>query len=71
MSDWIPVTERLPEDDVIVLAYAPSANEPIWPAYLSDEGEVQSHWRWPDGEVIDYTVTHWQLFPEPPEVHRD
>ena len=64
MSQWIPVSERLPEDGVDVLV-----------SWGTPEGELLiAHWRadereWFDDEgkrVPAVGVTHWMPLPEPP-----
>lgn len=58
-TKWIPVTERLPEDDVFVLNCNDHGNIVIgkiiggtwWYKYFSYQGQV----------------THWMPLPEPPE----
>ena len=73
---WIPVTERLPEDDGRYLC----AMDRVAPEYLGGcDREVRimrltgAIWRiprhipnWINGEIMD-KVTHWQPLPEPPK----
>ena len=63
MSEWIPVSERLPEDGSDVLAYMQNSIESrIYPANY-DHGE------WWDciftNKVL--STTHWMPLPEPPK----
>jgi len=65
---WIPVSERLPEDRVTILAAF--NNREILTAkyykYYEGFGSVENYWRiegWHSGNV-----THWMPLPEPPEV---
>lgn len=64
-NEWIPVGGSLPDDDVLVMLCVPEASEPIWPGCLCD-----GRWYWADGTLIamSFRVTHWQPFPELPEV---
>ena len=54
---WIPVTERLPEENTEVLAYRESG--------ISVEFRWNTHWDY--DEFSDYPVTHWMPLPEPPK----
>ena len=65
---WIPVSERLPEDRVTILAAF--NNREILTAkyykYYEGFGSVENYWRiegWHSGNV-----THWMPLPQPPEV---
>lgn len=62
MSEWIPVTERMPDESTRVLAYLPSLRlidvtlyhgGQFWIAEVSTDIEP---------------VSHWMPLPEPPEV---
>lgn len=67
---WIPVTERLPEDDIppgrkMVTVFVCSearraqiASRVYWPE--------KDEWRW--SKMMNNYVTHWMPLPEPPEV---
>lgn len=65
---WIPVTERLPEPFVSVLAYVPSEA----PLPLVHESYIADHERWVcilEGQFWQAgAVTHWMPMPEAPEV---
>lgn len=52
---WIPVTERLPEPDDLVLAYCPVRKE-------TPREIVMRGW------AVMIHATHWMPLPEPPEV---
>ena len=68
---WIPVTERLPEEDgdlYIVTAY----NEEIWwnRVVVVTAEYYRGNWTWNEnGREWDLTdsVTHWMPLPEPPK----
>ena len=54
---WIPVTERLPEENTEALAYRSGniAVEFRWATY------------WENDVLSNYPVTHWMPLPEPPK----
>lgn len=58
---WIPVTERLPDDDTTVMVAIEGGSEPVWLGFL--DGEV---WTGVDAGPFEGTVTHWQPIPEAP-----
>jgi hypothetical protein len=64
MPSWIACTDRLPDEELTVLVYAPAQSEPVWLGYLDD-----GMWRSVDprggSSILD--VTHWMDLPEPPE----
>lgn len=59
---WIPVTERLPEDDTDVLAFCGTTGKFYETAYLC-YGKWFDCW---DGTEI-VCVTHWMPLPTPPK----
>jgi uncharacterized phage protein (TIGR01671 family) len=60
-SQWIPVTERLPEDYEIVLCYDGSHVEPS--TFFGGEFyDMESY----DSHVL-FGITHWMPLPEPPK----
>ena len=78
-SQWIPVTERLPEKDIEVLVFAEGKIEGFFGdtviaiskrydfnIFTDSEGvEVwQSPWQY---FLTDYEITHWMPLPEPPK----
>ena len=63
MSEWIPVSERLPQDDQRVLVWSQSNGLHI--AYL----DWQRQWRDAD-DNYGKKITHWMPLPDPPEVTR-
>jgi hypothetical protein len=61
MNAWIPVTERLPDDEMMVLVAL--TYEDVWAGYR--DGDV---WRYVTADIIaEELVTHWMPMPEPPE----
>jgi hypothetical protein len=61
LCEWIPVAERLPDDDTLVLV-ALSYQE-VWPCFR--DGDV---WRYVSAEIVaEDLVTHWMHLPPPPE----
>ena len=66
MSEWIPVTERLPQIGRNVLMFSTKGR--------CAEGEFDgSGWwqyRW-SAWINSQEVTHWMPLPEPPEENRD
>ena len=70
---WIPVEERLPDHDELVLVIAsgkPKENitldEAVELATLYSDGWCLETWP----EWVGAKVTHWMPLPEPPEVER-
>ena len=58
---WIPVTERLPDEDVRVLVWL-VADNPSKYTRIDTDRRHDSRWvRW------EKYVTHWMPLPEPPE----
>jgi len=66
LSPWISVEDQLPDDDINVLIYVPSANEPVWPGYVSMHHH-EPLWFWDSGAPASHQVTHWMPIPEPPD----
>ena len=54
MGEWIPVSERLPDEEVRVLATDGTD--------VFDSEYMSGNWEWCSD------VTHWMPLPEPPEV---
>jgi hypothetical protein len=64
MPRWIPVSERLPEEDSVVLAFMPEGSElkpEVREMYFVEGEWMNDRGHWPN-------VTHWMPLPEPPEV---
>lgn len=60
--EWIPVSERLPNEGEPVLAFCPMIGTQV--AHVTEEGA----WYWGTSGCLGYTATHWMPLPEPPEV---
>lgn len=58
---WIPVEERLPENDGIYLAY-------LAPMGRSELAKIETHLFYFGAFRTSWRVTHWMPLPEPPEV---
>ena len=61
VSRWIPVTERLPEDDATVLTYKNGIVE-VQKYEKRRNGWICKGWFWSLANV-----THWMPLPEPPK----
>jgi hypothetical protein len=59
IETWVCVTDRLPDCDMTVMIYDPTADEPIWLAYFHG-----STWRVVDG--MPAQPTHWMEMPDIP-----
>ena len=65
-SKWIPVTERLPEGDKVVLCY--KANRGIRFGKLLDATYADGVQAFMDRDrAFAFGVTHWMPLPEPPK----
>jgi hypothetical protein len=73
---WTRAQDRLPDDDITVLAFAEGDSE-FWLLYVvtvdGTDGELLVEWRTvegalatPDGSSGWGPVTHWMHLPEPP-----
>lgn len=64
---WIPVTERLPDADEMVLIYDPTHYKPVWLGYLIGIGDTG---RWYDVDdnyhMTAQAITHWAEIPKGP-----
>lgn len=58
--EWVPVAERLPDDDETVLLYAPEYDEPVWVGWRDGDG-----WRDMNGHPTDGVVA-WAALPAGP-----
>ena len=57
VQQWIPVSERLPEENTAVMTYRESGIEV----------EYRWHKGWDNDEFTPCPVTHWMPLPEPPK----
>lgn len=58
MPQWIPVSERLPDDRVRVLA--------CYDGRVVTAELFEGLWHWIEGKTFTTHVTHWMPLPEPP-----
>lgn len=56
---WIPVTERLPDDEMTVMIATTDCDEPVWLGWHADGG-------WCSVDAVPVRVTHWKPIPEAP-----
>ena len=59
-SDWIPVGDSLPDDELEVLIHAPDCDPDVCVGYHDGD-----HWRNVHAERVG--VTHWMALPLPPK----
>lgn len=62
--NWIPVAKELPDDEMTVLVFSPTENEPIDITFGFHENE---HWYCAKSLHRLSVVTHWMPLPEPPQ----
>ena len=60
-SQWIKVTDRLPEDEEQLVLVIDSLRR----CYVADYEPLHGRWERLDGFYVD--VTHWMPLPEPPK----
>ncbi len=62
MSNWISVTDALPEDEKTVLIFHPETpDEPVWLGYREDGV-------WYSFDAWEVPVSHWMPLPTPPVI---
>jgi hypothetical protein len=65
VGKWIPVTERLPEYDSVVLV---TNGEDVGTGYRYVLGEIGfTGWAVPFADIEEDDVSHWMPLPEPPK----
>lgn len=66
LPQWIPVSERLPEEfaTVLVVISTPSGSHVSFMSRHAQDG----FWQHADGDIDEINVTHWMPLPSPPEV---
>lgn len=62
LPEWIPVTERLPENDDLVLVYFK------WKTFPGGEVDVSAYHPRAERWETTWDITHWMPLPKPPEV---
>lgn len=66
--NWISVKDRMPEDGILVIAYAPSpapfVGRVFEALYQNDDGYYHSE---SNTTMPASFVTHWMPWPKPPE----
>ncbi len=61
---WIPVTERLPEDDTVILGLFMEYSRPQICAFRRyGKGWIEEN----DGDTYHSGITHWMPLPQPPK----
>jgi len=71
-DNWIPVEERLPEDDKEILAHIPDSTAHIQRVRYKEYEERESYVL--NSNLMSYSisdVTHWQPLPTPPQTKKD
>lgn len=65
ISTWIPVTERLPDYDLVVLV---TDGEDVGTGYRYALGETGfTGWAVPFADIEEDDISHWMPLPEPPK----
>ena len=60
---WIACADEMPDDCTSVMTFSPDSSEPVWPGFHDEQ-----RWIGLDSWPMNCLITHWQHFPEPPEV---
>jgi hypothetical protein len=67
--NWIPTTDELPDEGVIVLLFTEGDGEPVWPGYFDELSAHGYIWRDANGGQVE-NVTHWADMPAGPVVSK-
>jgi hypothetical protein len=64
-SEWIPCSERMPEDDENVLVYILTSHMNFISLAHIHKGVFRTAWN--HDKITNVEITHWMPLPEPPE----
>jgi len=64
VGDWIPVTERLPDDEIEVLISTMHESFPGWIGYVSHEHD-ETRWHWDSGQRSSVRFDRQRAFKRP------
>lgn len=71
-SDWIPITERVPEDGALVLVYGTGRHGGFYADALYEHGRWWLFEPYRDEHCLPCEYpSHWMPLPEPPSPVRD
>lgn len=59
---WIPIADKMPDDDITVMVACKDTDEPVWLGYHDADGWFSAT----DGVPLTKLVTHWRHIVEPP-----
>jgi hypothetical protein len=63
-SEWVPVSERLPDEAVLVLCCGVDCASDIFTGYWADRRDDGTPiWEIHDGRIVSMEVTHWRPLP--------
>lgn len=61
MSEWISVTDRMPDDGTIVIVYEPG-HDTYYAWFCAEDGGL-----FRDDQGFSWHPSHWMPLPEPPK----
>lgn len=71
MSEWVKVTDQLPETGAYIVAFLdwknPISKEMVW--YVTDGAYYSDSGLWYTGGETNHRISHWVPYPDPPEVN--